>query len=326
MKTVYILGIVFLLCASLINGYADNKTLIPQIYFHTISDAADNPYNVNTSNFQNMMNLLKELDYCTITFNDFYKFRNNTIQLCDRPVIIVFDDGSMSQYTNAYPILKANSQVGVIAEVTERGDWNDGEWINWSQLRNLNSNGWEIISHTVNHSDLTTLTSSALTKQLNDSKIKIFKEIGKYPSSLINPSNRYNTKVRTECLKYYKDCATGTAGTIVNNGDYLTKTSTNGLWRIPSDGIQQTANPVETFRGYLPYKYKVNNTNITLPPNNTTNITLPPNNCTNITLPPNNTTCDVCPICQTCTPVPVPEFKSTVMLNGQEYEVWYIKK
>jgi len=280
-----------------------------------------------------MMNLLKEWDYCTITFDDYYAFRNNTKQLCDKPIILVFDDGSMTQYTNAFPILKANGQVGVIAEVTERGDWNDGEWINWSQLREMNTNGWEIISHTVNHSDLTNLTTTALTKQLVDSKKKIYTEIGKYPSSLINPSNRYNTKVRTECLKYYKDCATGTAGTVVNNGDYLTKTSTNGLWRIPSDGIQQTTNPLNTFIGYLPYKISLNNTNITIPPNNTTNITLPPNNNTNTTIPSINTTCpsinntcDVCQTCQTCAAVPIPEFVSTITINGQKYEVWYIKK
>ena len=82
-------------------------------------------------------------------------------------IIITFDDGDKNVSTKALPILNANNQSGVSFAITS---WigNTG-YMNISDLKNLQSNGWDISSHSVDHPHLTDLDSSNLTTELNNS-------------------------------------------------------------------------------------------------------------------------------------------------------------
>ncbi len=82
-------------------------------------------------------------------------------------LIITFDDGNKNVREKAFPILSENNQPAVSFIVTS---WvGDLGYMNLSDLKNLQSNGWDISSHTVNHEDLTTLNDVSLAEELNNS-------------------------------------------------------------------------------------------------------------------------------------------------------------
>ncbi len=68
----------------------------------------------------------------------------------DLPLITFwFDDAWLSQYMIAYPILKSFDFAGTIAVPTNAIETQN--YVNWSQLRVLQENGWEITNHSTVH-------------------------------------------------------------------------------------------------------------------------------------------------------------------------------
>lgn len=98
-----------------------------------------------------------------VTFDD---IRDNMIGQRAK-LMIEFDDGDNSTYTNAYPILKANNQTAISFVVTSY--IGNPDIMNLDNLRTLQNAGWDISSHTVDHYDLTSLDGVLLTTELNDS-------------------------------------------------------------------------------------------------------------------------------------------------------------
>ncbi len=84
-----------------------------------------------------------------------------------KPVVISFDDGYLSHYTHAKPVLRKLGWPGVLfLEIKSIGPGGLTE----HQIRSLMHAGWEIDSHTLTHPDLTTLDDAALRRELRDSR------------------------------------------------------------------------------------------------------------------------------------------------------------
>jgi len=84
-------------------------------------------------------------------------------------LILAFDDGETDTLTEAYPVLSANDQHGVSFVVPYYVEDTDRWYMNLANLRTLQNAGWDISSHTYNHTDLATLSDSMLISELNDS-------------------------------------------------------------------------------------------------------------------------------------------------------------
>ncbi|MFZ3167853.1 MAG: polysaccharide deacetylase family protein [Candidatus Methanoperedens sp.] len=93
------------------------------------------------------------------------------IGAAERPtVIITFDDGWLSVYNKAYPIMQANNQKGVDFVIIDPilGGWSD--FTQRSQLNILYGAGWDISSHTYSHIALTTANNTTLNYELAASR------------------------------------------------------------------------------------------------------------------------------------------------------------
>src|SRR5659263_399169 len=135
-----------------------------------------------------------------------------------RPTIILtFDDGWLTVYTRAYPILKANNQSGVAFTNIEPvlGEWPD--FMPKADLDELYKSGWDISSHTYSHVDLTLQNESLLKHELYDSKVWL--DTSGYTRSsmfIAYPYGSYNANV-TNALKTYEYVA---ARTVIPTSKY----------------------------------------------------------------------------------------------------------
>lgn len=83
-------------------------------------------------------------------------------------VTLTFDDGWRSQYTGAFPLLNNYNMRAMFYIIT--GQLGIGDYMSAADIINLHNSGNEIGSHTVSHPDLTRLTLSEVSKELQDSK------------------------------------------------------------------------------------------------------------------------------------------------------------
>jgi peptidoglycan/xylan/chitin deacetylase (PgdA/CDA1 family) len=72
--------------------------------------------------------------------------------LPQRPVIITFDDGNLSVYEKAYPVMEKFGFTGAVYIVANRLKAKD--FMNKRELSELVDSGWEIGSHSMSHTNL----------------------------------------------------------------------------------------------------------------------------------------------------------------------------
>ncbi|HMS22675.1 MAG TPA: polysaccharide deacetylase family protein [Candidatus Levybacteria bacterium] len=122
-------------------------------------------------------------------------------------VSLTFDDGFLSTYTEALPILSSRNIKGVIYATSgyiNSGLTDDGlPSMSWAQLQNLqNVYGWEVGNHTATHPELPLLTQTQIISEFTTSKEEL-EAHGLSVSNLATPFGAYDNIVLTEALKLF---------------------------------------------------------------------------------------------------------------------------
>lgn len=117
-------------------------------------------------------------------------------------VSFVFDDGYTADYTTILPITQAKGIPLSIAMITSK--IGVSQFLTSSQLLELqNVYGWEIMSHTHNHVDVTTLTENDIEYEFAISK-KILLDLGLNCENFVYPIGKYNSLAMKLASKYFR--------------------------------------------------------------------------------------------------------------------------
>ncbi len=128
-------------------------------------------------------------------------------------VSVTLDDGWDTQFTTALPILRAHQIKAVFFLTTQAIDESWTYFMHEEQVQELAALGYEIESHTVNHPDLTTVSTEELELQLAQSQQWLRAELGSdVATHFAAPFGRYDDTVIAAVKRYYSSCRT------VNNG------------------------------------------------------------------------------------------------------------
>ena len=93
--------------AAMRDSPVQQDTTVPILLYHHLSETATESGTVlHPETFRHQMSLLKDNGYHTVTFNDLIAFVENGTALPESPVVITFDDGYLSNYEYAFPILQ----------------------------------------------------------------------------------------------------------------------------------------------------------------------------------------------------------------------------
>lgn len=111
----------------------------------------------------------------------------------ESPYLITFDDGDITNYKYAYPILKEFGLKGyffiILSKIGTPG------YMNWEQIRELRDGGMIIGSHGITHRILTELKDKELDYELNESKKILEEKLGQPIDYLSIPRGFYNKKI-----------------------------------------------------------------------------------------------------------------------------------
>ncbi|MCL2739625.1 MAG: polysaccharide deacetylase family protein [Oscillospiraceae bacterium] len=191
-KKLFSILIVFAICFSTYHfSRAQEHVKVPIILYHNITtderDLSDKPLlNITPENFRVHMQTLKNEGWNTISFQDYYNHVTHNTALPNKPIIITFDDGYLSNYIYAFPVLKELGMKATIFTVAGRV----GEGVSlevtyphftWEQAKDMENSGViSIESHSNMHYNMSNSSDiDRLQVELRRSKFLIEKHLNK---------------------------------------------------------------------------------------------------------------------------------------------------
>jgi peptidoglycan/xylan/chitin deacetylase (PgdA/CDA1 family) len=195
-----------------VSPYIEEKTLVPEVLDSNFDEAYDYPrsafvrgrirlpilmyHHIDTTSstnkfvaglyvspleFEKQVAYLTKKNYKTVNIPEFNTILSSGKNPEQKTVMITFDDGLKSHYTQAYPILKKYGQTGVFFVISNRS------YIAHQQLKEMANNGMGIESHSKTHPDLTKVSTEELSAEIVGSKSVLESITGKRVTGIAYP-------------------------------------------------------------------------------------------------------------------------------------------
>jgi peptidoglycan/xylan/chitin deacetylase (PgdA/CDA1 family) len=192
---------------------------LPILMYHYVrtppsmrSDLLGYKLSVSPADFAAQMDWLSLHGYHAVDFNDVRAYFAGQSPLPAKPVVITLDDGYADLYTAAYPILAAHRFKAVAYIVS--GFVGQPRYVTSGQVVELDRNGIEIASHTVNHANLARSSFASTMRELVDSKRWLEHLLGHSVLDFAYPSGQFNAQVVVEVQQAGYDTAVTTMSSV----------------------------------------------------------------------------------------------------------------
>ncbi|WP_067933359.1 polysaccharide deacetylase family protein [Alicyclobacillus kakegawensis] len=167
---------------------------VPILEYHDTAYRPHWPWALNPGQFAQEMYFLKTHHFHTITLDQLYDAMKYHTPLPSRPVVITFDDGHVSNFTMAFPILRKYHFVATENMVTKA--INRPGYLSAKDLLEMERSGvFEIESHTVDHPYLAKCSTSRIKYELTESKKILTKLLGRPVDFFAYPYGSYDARV-----------------------------------------------------------------------------------------------------------------------------------
>ena len=179
----------------------DKTAQVVVLCYHRVEGAAGGSLSIAPELFEQHMQRLKEQGIAVISMQDFLAWRRNEKTIPARSALITLDDGYVSAFEAARPILKKFGYPWTYFIYTKYVG-TGGKSITWEQLGELRDEGVEIGAHTASHANLREAhgkSAEAYDAWLHDeiigSKELLERKLGIRCAVFAYPEGRYNAKV-----------------------------------------------------------------------------------------------------------------------------------
>jgi peptidoglycan/xylan/chitin deacetylase (PgdA/CDA1 family) len=170
----------------------------PILMYHVINPPpAGAPYPglyVPRGEFLQQMLALKRAGYHPVTLDDLWANWRHGNRLPSRPIVITFDNGYRSQYTNARPILRSLHWTAVLNTQLSGLPPSEGG-LTTAQFRGLLTAGWELDTQGISHADLVTEDAAGLRYQIDHARTTLQHRFHVPVRWFCYPSGQYDSTV-----------------------------------------------------------------------------------------------------------------------------------
>lgn len=155
---------------------------VPVIMYHdVVPGKKDVWFDLTTKEFEDEMAALKAAGANVVPLADVVAHLEDGKPLPEKAIALTFDDGTLGNYTEAWPVLnRYNYPATFFVHTAYVGRPSSKEHMTWDQLRELQKTGLiDVQPHTVNHpDDLSKMTDDEIRHEVGDSKAVLEKEMG----------------------------------------------------------------------------------------------------------------------------------------------------
>jgi peptidoglycan/xylan/chitin deacetylase (PgdA/CDA1 family) len=194
---ILVLAVLVLAFAGTTSGTAAAPRGVPILMYHVVSAPPGSAHYpdlfVPPHDFAAEMGWLAHHGYQAVTLMRVYDSWTKGAKLPARPIVISFDDGYLSQFTQAFPVLRMHHWHGVL-NMEVNFLHGTGALVPW-RVRTLIHAGWEVDAHTLTHPDLTTLDDAELSRQVHGSRVALQRTFHVPVDFFCYPAGRYDARV-----------------------------------------------------------------------------------------------------------------------------------
>lgn len=172
---------------------------VPVFMYHSIApwhagmSRVQRDLTVEPAVFEEQMRHLKENGFTAVRLEALVDHLLRGTPLPEKPVVLTFDDGWDNQYRFALPILvKYGHQATFFVTTDFLGH---GRFLTWPQLKEMESRGMSIGSHTMSHPFLARLSDPRVRREVEGSKTALEKFLGHPVRTFAYPYGSYNNRV-----------------------------------------------------------------------------------------------------------------------------------
>jgi peptidoglycan/xylan/chitin deacetylase (PgdA/CDA1 family) len=172
---------------------------VPILMYHVINPPpAGAPFPglyVSSSEFAAQMQALANAGYHAVTQDQMWAYWKRGARLpAGKPIVVSFDNGYQSQYSNALPVLHRLGWVGdENIQLTGLPPSQGG--LSQAQVKGLVAAGWELDTQGISHADLIALNAIQLAEQVTGSRKTIQRRYGVPVNWFCYPSGHYDATV-----------------------------------------------------------------------------------------------------------------------------------
>jgi Polysaccharide deacetylase/Transposase, Mutator family len=133
------------------------KSEVIVLCYHRFEDRPKDSLAIKPADFEAQMQALKDCGVTVISMEDFLAWRRGEKGIPEKAAIISIDDGYLSGYNVAWPILKKLGYpftMFIYTDYIKGGPKSGGQSMSWDQLAEMRDAGVDIEGHTVSHSSL----------------------------------------------------------------------------------------------------------------------------------------------------------------------------
>lgn len=233
---------------------SQEQVKLPILLYHNIAPsypAESEQLHITPECFREHMTALKTSGFTPISFQEYYDYRVSGASLPDKPIIISFDDGYITNYEYAYPILKELNMKATFFAVTKSSFYPTAFPIphyDWAMANEMQSSGLiDIESHSYTHPKHTDLTLEKIEQEARLSYYDIQTFLHKEPLVYSYPNGAFSEQTKQIVRKagYKMQVKVGNDG--VNTND----TPLDELVRINIGGLTTSQQLIQMLENYL---------------------------------------------------------------------------
>jgi biofilm PGA synthesis lipoprotein PgaB len=224
-------------------GSANNSQAVI-LQYHHVSTTTPPITSISPGDFQRHMDYLSENNFNILPLEQILDSLQNGEQLPEYSAAITFDDGYLSVYTEAFPVLKEKNWPFTIFVTTGLLESNEQLYSSWEQIKEMAEAGATIANHTVNHPyflDRETDISEAdwlsnISDEITLAEEKILQETGQSHRLLAYPYGEYDPSIQALVEEL------GYIGIAQHSGPINADSDFTALPRFPFSGIYVSMN------------------------------------------------------------------------------------
>lgn len=138
----------FALLAAPVNDAAEHGVIT--VYHHVANDTPPST-TISPANFRGHLEYLRDNGFTVVSLKEMIEKLQRQEPLPDKAVAITFDDGYISIYETAFPMLQEFGYPFALFLSTGPIDANQPNYMNWDQIREMSDAGVIIANHMVEH-------------------------------------------------------------------------------------------------------------------------------------------------------------------------------
>ncbi len=172
---------------------------VPFVTYHdVVAGEKDVWFDVEAAEFEAQLDQIAAAGATPISLRQWWNYATRGDSLPPKPIVLTFDDGYESIYTEIWPRLAKRGWPAVYCIVTGTvgRQVNVKPKVTWDQLREMAASGLcDFVSHSVNHPILTNVSMDEVRRELAESKATLEREL-KAPMQFFSyPEGKYNQRI-----------------------------------------------------------------------------------------------------------------------------------